>query len=49
MQTHKSTRAIAAISVPALVGGLLGAVVALVLPNGDHGDVLSVTPASPSS
>ena len=40
---------VVAVSVPALIGGLLGAVVALVLPKGHQGDVLSATPASAKS
>ncbi len=41
--------AVVAVSVPALIGGVLGAIVALVMPRGDQGDVLSVTPASAKS
>ena len=47
MATSRS--ALAAVSIPALVGGVLGAVAALVIPHGDHGDVLSETPASSKS
>ena len=38
--------AVLAVSLPAIVGGVLGAVAALVLPNGDQGDVLTATPVS---
>lgn len=44
-QVHRRSAAVSAvrtISVPALVGAGLGALAALVLPNGDQGDVTSV-------
>jgi hypothetical protein len=47
-QIHRRSAAAAAvrtISVPALVGATLGALAALVLPNGDQGDVMSAGPS----
>ncbi len=44
-----ASTAVRSISIPALVGASLGAVAALLLPNGNQGDVLSSTPAASSS
>lgn len=48
---HRSAAvsAVRTISIPALVGAGLGALAALVLPNGDQGDVMSSTPAASRS
>gem|GEM_PF-5910323 len=48
-EKSSAARTVATVGLPALIGGLLGMVAALVLPRGDQGDVLSVTPASAKS
>lgn len=45
-EKNSAARTIATVGLPALIGGLVGVVAALVLPRGDQGDVLSATPAS---
>lgn len=45
----RTSRAVRTVSIPALVGASLGALAALILPNGDQGDVMSSTPAVRSS
>lgn len=44
-----ASTAMRSISIPALVGASLGAVAAVLLPNGDQGDVMSSTPAASNS
>jgi len=40
---------VVAVSVPAVIGSILGALLALVLPKGHRGDVLTSTPAASRS